>query len=383
VGVFFFGRHHLQAAQAAWNREAFDEAEAKLKLCLKVWPRSYQAHLLAARVARRQHAFAAAQEHLARCEDLQAKTEDVKLESILLQVQQGRFAGLEEPLFRLVVENGPNAPVILEALAEGYVRSFEQQKAFIAIQELLKRQPDNYSGFLIRGKLQESQSQDESALEDYEHAVALKPEADEIRLQLANVLLKLGRPRQAIAQFRCLRERQPDSLPVALSLARCLQDLAQLDEARELLDSILAAHPEHAAALVERGRLAIRRAEWQDAETRLSKAVSLAPYDREAHLVYHACLDAEHKRVEADKILAIVLRLDTDLAYINELTAKLRQMPGNSALASDLGILLLRNGREEEGRHWLERALQRDSGNVAARAALQELWRRRNIREDQ
>src|SRR5207302_877964 len=288
-GVYVLGRYHLRAAQAALAREAFDEAQAELEQCLRVWPRSAPAHLLAARTARRRHAYELAEQQLADCKRLQANEEAVALESVLIKVQQGYFAGTEDMLHDLVAGNSPDASIILAGLAEGYVHTFQSQQALLTITELLRR-------------------------------------------------------------------RQPDNLAVAVGLAHCLHDLAELKEARELLDSVLPSHPEHVAALVERGRVAIRQGELENAESWLRKAVSLAPLDQDAHVVYHACLVAEQKQEEANNVLTVVNKLATDYTRLKILMMKVGEAPREASFPCDIGIILLRNGREEEGVNWLKKA---------------------------
>src|SRR5205823_641151 len=113
-GVYLLGLYHFRAAQSAWERQALDQAEAQLELCLKVWPTSYQARLLAARVARRHHDVDVAAQRLLDCDRIGGRTDAVALESILLQVQQGNFAGMEESLHDRVEASSADAPFILE-----------------------------------------------------------------------------------------------------------------------------------------------------------------------------------------------------------------------------------------------------------------------------
>jgi len=371
------GRYHFGAAQAAYERFDLEQARSELDRCLRLWPRSYRAHLLAARTARRLHADDQAEQHLAACELLEGDTAAVGLESVLLQAQRGRLATSEEHLQQLIAADGPDCPLILEALAEGYFKLFQSPRALEALEQLLERQPANHLAYLLRGKVWEFLKQEEFALSDYERAVELMPKSDEARLRLAAMLTQVGKIREAAAHFDCLRKRQPDNLIVAVGLAHCLHDLADLDEAQQILDSVLAAHPDHVPALVERGRIAIRRAELDNAEAWLQKAVKLAPLDSEAHLVLYGCLQAERKREDADRVLAVLKKLNTNNSRLETLMSKVLETPRDLSLHGEIGSLLLQSGRVEEGVRWLERALRQDPGNARARAALLEHDRRK------
>ncbi|HEV3444981.1 MAG TPA: tetratricopeptide repeat protein [Gemmataceae bacterium] len=376
-GIYLVGLHHFRAAQDAWDRQALEEAQAELEQCLRVWPWSYRGHLLAARTARRLHAGETALQCLAACERLEGSTNAVALESVLLEVQQGRMRRTEDMLHKLLADKSPEAPLILEALAEGYVKTFQSQKALEAVTELLQRQPANHAALSLRGTVYGFLRKDEDALHDFERAVELRPSADEFRSHLAFALLKLGRIREARAQYEWLRQRQPDNVSVALGLARCQHDLGELDQARQLLDSVLSVQPKFVAVLVERSRVAIRQAELEAAETWLRAAVKLAPFDRDANALLYACLREQHKREEADQVLSVVKKLETENARLETLMTKVLDTPRDLNLHCEIGLALLRNGRDEEGLRWLQRVLQQDPGNARALAVLAEYERRK------
>jgi tetratricopeptide (TPR) repeat protein len=375
-GVYVAGLRHFDTSQAALDRASFAEAATAVEQCLRFWPRSYRAHLLAARIARHRHAYESADQYLADCVRLQGKTEAAALESMLVQVQQGHVTGVQDGLYRMVERNSPDAPAILEALAQGYATNFQTEKTLGALNELLNRQPDNVSALLLRGKVLEGLDKNEDALQDLSQAVAHQPGSDEARLRLAQVLAKLAKAGEAAAHYRYLHERQPDSSEVAVGLARCLQDLAELEQAAQLLDTILASHPDDVAALLERGRVAVRQADLENAEIWLGKAVKLAPFHLDAHLVLYYCLEAEHKRIEAEKVRDVWKRLESDGGHLEALMEAVLLRPHDVPLHCEIGISLLHNGREEEGLRWLQRALQQDPGNARAQAALLEHERR-------
>ena len=311
-GVYLGGLRYFHAAEAALESRSFEEAGAAIERCVRFWPRSYRAHLLAARIARRRHVYESADKYLADCTRLQGQTEAATLESMLVQVQQGHVTGVEAGLYELVERNSPDAPAILETLAEGYATTFQTEKTLGALNELLKRQPDNAFAVLLRGKVWEGLNKDEEALQDFAQAVLQQPHSDQARLRLAEVLARLGRIGEAAAHYQRLHERQPDNTDVAVGLARCLQDLAELEQAKQLLDAVLASDSDHVEALIERGRVAVRQADLENAESWLRKAVKLAPYHVEAHLVLCACLEAEHKPTQADQVRDVLKHLETE-----------------------------------------------------------------------
>jgi predicted Zn-dependent protease len=258
----------------------------------------------------------------------------------------------------------------MEALAVGYIKEFQFAKAQQTLDELAKRQPENQQAFLLRGMVAELLNRREDALRDYQRALELRPQSDEARLRVADELRMLGKIREATAQYRCLRERRPQQTTVILGLVRCLLDSAELNEAQQLLDKLLMDEPDNVGGLVERGRIAIRQAELDDAETWLRKATQLAPLEREAQQMLYVCLEAAHKREEAEQVLRIVTRLETDTAQVSSLMAKTLQLQRTAPQRTRIGVLLLGLGRNEEGVGWLMSALKDNPADTAARTAL-------------
>jgi len=66
-------------------------------------------------------------------------------------------------------------------------------------------------------------------------------------------------------------------------LASVRRSLGQLDEARELLDRLLASHPDDASALLARGELALDAQRPEEAEHWLRRALTLQPDDPETN----------------------------------------------------------------------------------------------------
>jgi hypothetical protein len=113
-------------------------------------------------------------------------------------------------------------------------------------------------------------------------------------------------------EYENLNEKYPEDSAVVVALARCRIDLAEPDAAQQLLDELLAKHPDCAPALIERGRLALHRGEAAHAEEWLRRAVAWAPQNREACFGLHLCLQAQGKDEEDKKCLDQLHTLEID-----------------------------------------------------------------------
>jgi predicted Zn-dependent protease len=373
---YVLAEYHSRAARKALDRLDLDEAQRHLDLAVRARPRNAAIRLLAARTARRRGMPELAEQHLAVYEKLQGVNSESALEQALLAAQEGELSEVEGPLAELLKKNGPETPLILEALAQGYLSTTHLEEAMKCVQALLQRQPDHPYALVLRGRIQEVSNRDDQAVKDFERALELQPALDKARLRLAETLSRLGRVREAVGQYDCLRRRLPGNAEVTLGLARCDHDLHELAEAQRLLDELLAAQPDLVPALVERGRLALRMGQPAQAEEGLRRAVALAPYDRDAYLILHFCLEAQGKDSEAAACLARMKAIETETTHAAALMRKVADVPHDPALRYEIGAILLRRGDAGQGLRWLYSALQEDPRHGPTHAALADYYQR-------
>src|SRR5262245_38479386 len=215
VGLLFaltllWAEYHFAAAGKALEKCRFDEARRHLWLCLKVKRWSAAAHLLAAQAARRDGAFSEAVEHLEEAELLGSAPADVELERAMLRCQFGELEDVEDFLSDEVdSKKSPQTPLILEALAAGYMRCDRKLEASDCVDRLLRIQPNNVQALVCRGGILVGMADFGSALEDYQRVLQIDPEHTEARLRLAEALFAVSQANKAIEHFELLRQRWP------------------------------------------------------------------------------------------------------------------------------------------------------------------------------
>jgi hypothetical protein len=371
ASALLWAQYHLRAAERAAERYAFDEAQHHLDLYLRVHPRDAAAHLLAARTARRRDAYDEAEDHLAACLRYEGMTEAAALEGRLLTAQQGDLADMEGSLQARTGADRPEAALVLEALAKGYLNRAWEADALACLDRLLERQPGHQPALLMRARIREGQAEHEAdALRDYQEAVGLGP-TFEARLGLAGALCRSGQPWEALSEYERLRQERADSPEVLLGLARCRYSLHEVDEARRLLDTLLARHPDDAAALLERGRLALHAGESAEAEQWLSRAVAAAaPYDCDALRSLVRCLEAGHKDEESRRYADRLREREADMLRVDLEVLQANRNPQDVAQRYQTALDLLRLGRERDGVAALFVVLEQEPRHEPARAAL-------------
>jgi Tfp pilus assembly protein PilF len=400
-GGYLGGRHlwawyHYHAAQRAVERREFHEARDHLAACLEVWPASASTHLLAARTARRSHcfdtqdflgvqtaarsaSFEEAMDQLDTCRQLGGPAEAINLEWDLLRAQQGKLEQVEKKLLACLDGEHPDSTLILEVLTWEWMRRHRLPEAQHYLDLWLTRRPNEREALVRRGWVRERLLNPYEAIQDYQKALDLDPERDQrehdrIRLRLAEILVQKNRAAEAVQHFEAMYERQPDNPAVVLGLARCRRQLRQPEEARRLLDALLAVRPRDGQALGERGRLALDDGRFVQAEQWLRRAAALCPYDRQITYNLFQCLKKQNKEKEAQKYSARLHQLRADEKRMSQLMQEMLRAPQDADLCCETGTIFLRNGMPAEGLRWLANALWHDSKHRAAHQALAEYF---------
>jgi tetratricopeptide (TPR) repeat protein len=363
--------YHFRAGRRALERYHTATARAHLNACLRVWPDDAEAHLLAARAARRDDDAAAAESHLRACQRLAGSTPQTVLEWALLHASQGALDDVEGFLQAQAHKEPALAPLILEALAAGYLRVYRIVDALACLDAWLARRPDDVQALYLRGDVWRQVQAFPNALAEYRRAVELDPSREDARWWLAVCLVESARYDEALPLLERAAAARPGDPEVLVRLARCHQGLLDMDRARQLLDAVLAEHPDHTPALRARGQLAVATGRLDEAEDWLRRAAEAGPQDYRAQWALADCLKQRHKEAEALAQQARAERLKERLERLADIShRRMSATPHDPALHCDLGKLLIELGHEEVGHRWLLSALRLDPDFKPAHAAL-------------
>jgi tetratricopeptide (TPR) repeat protein len=364
--------YHARAAERDVAQWDFDEALTHLAVCLDVWPNSASTRLLAARTARRAGRIDEAQRHLARLRADERSSDATALEWALLTAERGDVERVEGYLKSSIAPDNPDAPLVLEALARGYLLTDRLASLLECTQLWLQVQPGETHALYYRGLAWERLAKWPEALAAYREAVQADPDNAPAQMHLAELLLGgTQNAAEAREHFAEAHRRKPSDPGPTLGLARCEKVLGNTAAARTLFEGLLAEHPDNARALAERGRLALDEDDAVHAEEWLRRAVALAPDDREALHGLIRALWLEDKQTEAKELEPRLQKLTADLARFQEIVQAVAKEPRNVALRTEAGEICLRHGRRDEGLRWLAGALQIDPSYGPALAALQ------------
>jgi predicted Zn-dependent protease len=381
AGWYWYGESHRRAAERAAARDELGEAQEHLAACLRARPRSAPLHFQMARAARRAGRFDVAAEHLEACERLGGVTRETALEWAMLKADRGDLAGTEALLLGQAERGSPEAPLILEALAQGYIHTYRLGNARQCLDRMLEREPGQVHALVMRGSLRQATGDEPGAEADYRRAVEAQPDHALARCRLGELLLRTSRAAEALRQFESVRPRPGGDQPaVLLGLARCHRELGATDAARQELDELLARQPGHADALLERGKLALASESPAEAEGWLRRAVAAAPFSAQANFALAQCLHRQGKE-EARKYEEAHDRIVSDRKLLEEVKVLVGKSPSDPAPRVEAGRICLRSGKEREGLRWLLSALQQSPRDGPAHAALADYYERAGQRD--
>lgn len=375
AGIMLWTDFHLRAARQAVERGHNAEAVGHLMRCRQFRPNHPEVILLCARVARRSGAWNECEFLLNSYSQLHGEDEVVVLERLLLRATIGEVDTVAPVLQERINRNDSAARLAREALISGHLYLYRLDVAAKMIDDWLQRDPRHTIALMLRGKLQEQRERESDALETYRQALEIDPEYDEVRLRMTEILLAFRQGAEAVVHLEYLRRRMPNSVDVLAQLGQALDLQGRIDEARSALDECLQLNPNHATALLERGRIARGDGDLQKAEDLLARSVQAEPGNTIARHQYFLALNANGKIAEANVQLAEVRQVETDIKQINDLMRDgLRDSPNDPAVRCEVAKIARRARLPKEALRWLQRALQIDPNYLPAHQELSSLY---------
>src|SRR5262249_44408729 len=227
---------------------------------------------------------------------------------------------------------------------------------------------------LSLGRLREFADPDE-AVKNYRRALELNSDRDDVRLALAQALLR-DRPDLARPYFEELLASQPDNTEAMLGLAQVYVKSAEWESARELLNAVLEKKPDDSKALGELGALLVGTGRVADGEGLLREAIAADFTNADAHWQLQLCLAQQGRKADAAAQAELHKRVEEDNRRLLQLASKeMTSTPNDPNLHYEMGAIFLRNGKPALGVRWLERALRLDPAHQRAHQALYEYFK--------
>lgn len=364
-----------EAAEQAVTRRDFGAAATHFDRYVSLRPDDPAGWFQAARAARRGGQFADAKRYLAEYERLGGSPDAVRLERDLLLVQQGVMGEADVRLRTIINPDHPDAALVLEALARGYivVERWADARQACALWRLVE--PDAPWAWLWGGWVAEQMVQVDQAADFYRRALELAPDDPAARLAFARIQFRQRAPAAAAPHFEWVLARDPENAEALLGLAQCHLEGGRVSDAGPLVDRVLARLPDSAAALALRGRAVMEAGDPPRAEPWLRRAVNAEPSDAEALHLLVLALRAQRKDEEAGQLARRLEALQQDLRRLIELTKTITPQLADPGPCHEAGVIALRVGRTKQGLNLLQEALRRQPDHRPTHAAVAAYYR--------
>jgi tetratricopeptide (TPR) repeat protein len=195
------------------------------------------------------------------------------------------------------------------------------------------------------GAVAEARKQWAAAQKHLSGWLELDPDNSSAHQRLGIVLFQIGKPKEALEQFREARKLDDKAVHPELAMARLYDDAKQRDTARQLIEQAVKASPQDAGVL-------LASSQWYLGQNDLAGATKLAD----------DALRLDSKSLEGKVVRGAIARVardyDTAQRFFNEAHV---QSPGNFPASNSLALVLV----EADDKESQQRALEMAQANVA------------------
>lgn len=364
---------NAQARKCLARRDE-QRALAWLRFSRRLSDRNPETDFLLARVHRRQGETDLVHEHLLRAADLGWPLEDVNREQWLALAQSGQMQAAGPHLPELLQDPRGDAVEICEAYVIGYTKMHHLGAAARLLDVWIRDFPNDPQAHFLRGVLHRDARLFDKAERDLRRALEVDRGHHAAALSLAEVLYEHKKTEQALAFFRRAEQGADEKTAALIGQARCLQALSRPDEARGLLEDVLASSETNADALVALARLEIEEGNYQAVIDRLEPAAEREVRNREVRFVLGTALRRCGRNEEALAHFKYCEEAADQIDLAARLKPQVSERPRDPDLRYQIGKKYLDYGFPKDGLIWLESALQCDPRHKATHVALADYY---------
>ena len=306
------------------------------------------------------------------------KPNDVPINRWLAEIyaQQGRRDEANALYTHLIEVDSANAREYYGNIAQSHLKVMDFDAATAAAKQAIAHSPRNPEGYQMWAKIAKQVGNYETAIDSLKDAIRLRPEAIEIRVELAEIYKFSGNPRQAIEQYwRCwdLSDSADTKLAFVKSLSEAYYDLGRRGEFEKKLKQMSKANTSNMAPVLALAEIYQMEGDLPDARFQLARAldrerenpdlleqlakISLDLGDIQDGLTYQRRLvkvepDPIHQQRLGELLFDVGREQEAIQAWTKLLHAKNQTLEAEIKLA----ILLIRHGQLDEALSSLDRA---------------------------
>ena len=278
-------------------------------------------------------------------------------------------------------EGRPHDPEILRRLSAAAYDLGDRETLLTALNALTEVSPRDARAWRTLGlvTLEEPEGGEREcdlAIQAYERSLRLDPGQPRVRLELAEVLVGMGRFDEAERQLRdCERHILKSEWSDLMS--QIAWGKGDRERCRAIVEAGLKDAPTHAGLLARRGQIARSQGHLTEAVEWYDRAVAAEPYNPQWFYLRGVALRPLGRADEADRDSARVAELKRAVASMSRLNAEASDNPTDPGVRVRIGRLCETLGKPDLAASWYRAALACDPQSGEALAALQPLLSRR------
>jgi len=337
-------------------------------------PNSYRPYLALANYHFSQLNFDAARELYSKANQFNKSKSDAKLQEALNLLASGRPYSAKELLSDLT-DLKPRQEVLAELLTHVANKEFDKANILMAEIDNTESSLTQYLKTLTAVKSSKNQKPNipelgdsfywpsrlvyvtsllrnekaSDALHASEQLIESLPESSEALYDYARVLIKGSKNNEAMPLLLKAQSLQPGSRRIGIAAAELLRDSKQIENALQVLDTLLEEEPRYARAMLLKAKLLIEKADYKEAKTVLNEIIKM-----------------DEKNIQAIYLLADVQQQEGDTKIALASLDELLSIESSNIEARFLKINILAAKQKDKALKELERVLKLEPDNVKA-----------------
>jgi tetratricopeptide (TPR) repeat protein len=303
-----------------------------------------------------------------------APADAVERERQLANAQSGFFDAIPIPINQLLESSGEEFSEVAAAIGHGLLIQlrFEELGKLVDLWE--RYDPKAPMPWVLRAMVDQHQQQWEAARQKLEQALQIHADFLPAKVALAESLQQLNQPEGAAALYREVLPRLTDRQEASWGLAQSLVGSGQTEEAIAWMKESLEEYPRQFEMALLLGTTQLQLGYADQVLKTLLPWTKTWPEDVELNYTVGQALLQTGEEAQATGYLT---RAETGrdlLKQLDGIIQEAQQRPQDATPRQKAGNLLMRLKNRQEGRFWLESALQQDPDNLVVHGDLQRYY---------
>lgn len=274
--------------------------------------------------------------------------------------------------FNEALKRRPDHPDTYRWLAAAAYDQGNRETAVQALETVTRLEPRDARAWRTLGLIFKESVEYERARAAFEKSVGIDGSQPEVRLELAETLLKLADLAGLERELAACQGRVPEGRHAEVR-AECCRLRGDQAGFRSAVEAGLAAAPENPGLLLHRAQIELVDGHLAEAINWLDRAVVADPYRPEALYLRGVTLQRLDRTSEAQRDLARATKLNKGLAEMSSLNEQAEHAPHDADVRYRLGRLCVVLGKPELAASWYRAALSCDPNHAEARVGLNAL----------